>query len=120
MTPIRPPRKPRPITASMLERLLDPTIHHRIRSNGLTPTAVRAALVDVPAAGASPARRGPAVICRLYPTGTDARFAFLRAGQLYAEAIVFEDPDDVLAYNLNAGFENAIHVAAKLGEGTRQ
>jgi hypothetical protein len=70
--------------------------------------------VDVPARGQSPARRGKALLCRLYPNATDTRAAFAKEQQLYAEAVVFEDPDDVLAWNLKAGFENALYAAAQI------
>lgn len=109
--PARP--RHRTLTRRQITRLLDPELAARIQARGLTPAAVRA-WATVQAAGQSPHREGWALIARLYPDSDKARLAFALDGQLCAEAVVFEDPNDHLAANLAAGLENALHAANHL------
>lgn len=109
----------RPVPPAVLQRELDALTMHQITAAGMTPVAVRG-WATVPARGQSPARAGKALVCRLYPNTPHTRLAFARTGQTCAEAVVFEDPDDQLAWNLKAGFENALYVVTALMHGETQ
>jgi hypothetical protein len=103
----------KPLPTSVLQAQLDPGLQTAIVTCGFRPAAVRGH-VEIPARGQSPAREGDALVCRLYPDSQETRIAFAAEHQVCAEAVVFEDPDDVLAWNLKAGFENALLVASEL------
>ena len=116
----RPPQAGvRAVPTALLISRLDQALQDEIAQAGLAPFAVRG-YVEVPAQGQSPARKGQALICRLVPTSPRAKIAFWREQQHCAEAVVFEDPDDIFEWNLKAGFQNALYAAQHLFEAARQ
>lgn len=113
----------KPIKEPVVRRLLGDEPCERIDAAELRPSAVRTTLPrpsELPGGKPTPHR---AIVCRLYPTSENARTKFRRAGAVFAEAIVFPDPDDDLELNLLEGFHSAMILAndvlgiAELGSG---
>lgn len=104
----------RPIPEAAVLRLLGDEPAERIHQRGLRAAAVRTILPRPSGQLDVPPTPHKAVICRLYPNTDLARLMFRRGEALFAEAIVFPDPDDDLELNLLEGFHNAVLAADRV------